>query len=183
MERRLSKKGKEVLAILAGGADLEFRRSPQGYFCAAGKDRALWTKYHRKTLLYAIHAFHKHGFAEIHESEEGLTKVKLTDAGKSFARKQQSVLGGKKPNEWDKKWRLVFFDVPEEKKKERDAFRYQLRKAGLMEFQRSAFVYPYPCFREVGTLADELGVKEHIVLVTAETLSNEFKFKEHFGLV
>ncbi len=131
-----------------------------------------------------INALHKNNFVEIEEDSEGNTKIILTKSGKEFAQKQQSVLrGSDAPKEWDKKWRLIFFDIPEEKKKSRDAFRYQLRKAGLKEFQRSALIYPYPCFREVENLAEELAIKEFIVLVTAETLSNEFHFKNHFGLV
>lgn len=184
MANRLSKKASEVLGLLRGGAYLEFRRTPHGYFQAVGKDRALWMKYQRKTLLYVINALHKNNFVEIQEDAEGNTKVILTKPGKEFAQKQQSIFGAmRRTEEWDKKWRLVFFDVPEEKKKSRDAFRYQLKKAGLVEFQRSAFIFPWPCFKEVGALAAEVGIKEHVVLVTAETLSNEFYFKEHFGLV
>lgn len=184
MKRLVSKKGLEVLAALAGGANLEFQPSPKGYFRAIGKDRGRWVKFERKTLLYAIKTLHKNKFVEIIEEKTGSTQIKLTEEGRAFARKQRSFLSGfSSPKEWDKKWRLIFFDVPEEKKKLRDAFRYQLKKAGLKEFQRSAFIFPYSCFREIEGLAEELGIKEHIVLATAETLSNEFHFKNRFGLV
>lgn len=182
MERGLSRKGKDILKLLAGGAILEFRRSPGGYFRASGKDRAVWTKHHRKTLLYAIRSLHSRGLIEINEKPEGVTSVSVTDSGKRFARRQESVLGGTPPEPWDKKWRLVFFDIPEQKKKFRDAFRYQLRKAGLVEFQRSGFIFPFPCFREVEELARQLNLAEHVTFVTAETLSNEFHFKNFFGL-
>lgn len=183
MEKHIPGKGKEVLLALLRGAHLEFKPSPKGYFRAVGKDKKLWINYQRKTLLYAINALHKNKLIEITEEESGTTHIKLTDEGKLFARKSGSVLANSPTGEWDKKWRLVFFDIPEEKKKFRDAFRYQLRKAGLKEFQRSGFIYPWPCFKEVQAIADELGIKENIVLVTAETLSNEFHFRQHFGLV
>lgn len=184
MARGIPKKALEVIGLLNGGADLEFRRTPQGYFRIGGKNKASWTKFERKTLLYAINAIHKNNLAEIQEDTNGNTKVILTGKGKEFAQKQKSILGSSTtPREWDKKWRLIFFDVPEQKKKLRDAFRYQLKKAGLKEFQRSAFIYPFSCFKEVEHIAGELNIKEHIVLVTAETLSNEFYFKNQFGLV
>ena len=178
------KKAIEVLKLLKTGAELGFHRTERDYFRTHGKDRALWTKFERKTLLYAINALHKNNFIEIQEDSAGNTKVIMTQAGKEFAQKQQSILGKTdSPKEWDKKWRLGFFDVPEEKKKPRDAFRYQLKKAGLQEFQRSAFIYPFPCFKEVEHMAGELNIREHVVLVTAESLSNEFQFKNQFGLV
>lgn len=183
MEKHLSKKSREVLALLARGVALEFRRSPRGYFRTVGKDHALWGGFQRKTLLYAIRALFKNKFVVIDEQEDGHTKIALTGEGRDFFRKDKSVFSAVRgPALWDKKWRLVFFDIPEEKKNLRDALRYQLRKAGCAEFQRSAFIYPYPCFREIESLAEGLGVGEHIVLVTAETLSNEFRFKNQFGL-
>lgn len=184
MKKQISKKGQEILTLLAKGGTLEFRRSPHGYFCVIGKDRALWKRFQRKTLLYAIQALFKKKFVVIDERlEDGHTKISLTEEGKNFSKKLQSVFGAMRDaTAWDKKWRLIFFDIPEEKKKMRDAFRYQLQKTGCAEFQRSVFIYPHPCFQEIESLAEELGVKEHIVLVTAETLSNEFRFKNQFGL-
>lgn len=184
MERHIPKKAGEILTLLAGGNDagiLEFRQTPKGYSRIVSKNKNLWLRFHRKTLFYAIHALVRSGFVAIEETPGGTTKVAITEEGKRLAKEER--LGLNHPREWDKKWRLVFFDIPEEKKKLRDAFRYHLQKTGMAEFQRSAFVFPYPCFREVNVLAEKLNLKEHIVLVTAETLSNEFKFKEHFGLV
>ncbi|MEK7162448.1 MAG: hypothetical protein AAB730_01145 [Patescibacteria group bacterium] len=181
MEIRLPKKAKEVLVLLADAGVLEFRRTPAGYFRLLSENKSAWKRFQRKTLLYAIRALYRDGLITIEETPEGITTVGVTEAGKKAA-KEKTFLS-ERPKEWDKKWRLIFFDIPEEKKKFRDAFRYHLQKMGATEFQRSAFIFPYPCSREVGALAEKLSLREHIVLVTAETLSNEFKFKEHFGLV
>lgn len=181
MEIRLSRKGKEVLVLLAEAGTLEFRRTPAGYFRVVSENKSAWVRFHRKTLLYAIRALYRDGLITIAETPEGITQVAATEAGKKEAKAKTFL--GEKPKEWDKKWRLIFFEIPEEKKKLRDVFRYRLQKMGATEFQRSAFIFPYPCSREVAALAEKLSLKEHIVLVTAETLSNEFKFKEHFGLV
>lgn len=184
MEKRISKKAWEVLTLLkkgSGSGVLEFRRTPKGYFRIVSKNKNPWLRFHRKTLFYAIHTLFRKGLVGVDEAPDGTTKVAITEEGKRLAQEEGMRLN--RPQEWDKKWRLVFFDVPEEKKKLRDAFRYHLQKMGMAEFQRSAFVFPYPCFREVNKLAEKLNLQQHIVLATAETLSNEFKFKERFGLV
>ena len=159
MEIRLSKKGKEVLELLAEAA-LEFHRTPAGYFRIHSKNKSAWNRFQRKTLLYAIRALYRDGLITIEESPEGITTGGITEAGKKAAKEKISL--GEKQKGWDKKWRLIFFDVPEEKKKFRDTFRYHLQKMGATEFQRSAFIFPYPCSREVAALAEKLSLKEHI---------------------
>lgn len=43
----------------------------------------------------------------------------------------------------DKKWQMVLFDIPEEKRKTRDMFRKQLKYLGYRKLQRSIWVCPY----------------------------------------
>ena len=54
---------------------------------------------------------------------------------------------------WDKKWRLIFFDIPEQKGLARRAFQQRLEILGCMRLQKSVFVYPHPCQDEVDMLA------------------------------
>lgn len=181
MERGVPKKAKEVLTLLSEGAELEFHRSQAGYFRVISKNKAPWLNFHRKALLYAIRLLHQNGMITIEEMAGDITKISLTAAGKNWLESENKKTAPLK--EWDRKWRLIFFDIPEEKKKFRDSFRYHLQKLGLVEFQRSSFISPFPCFREVEKIAEHLQLKDHIVFVTAETLSNEFHFKQRFELI
>lgn len=183
MEKAVPKKTKEVLALLAEGIILKFRRTPQGYFKLLVKNPIPWRRFHRKTLLYAIQILHRRGFVKIDEGLDGITAIAITDAGKRAGRETGNSGNINKPPEWDKKWRLILFDVPEKKKKFREAFRYQLRRMNFVEFQRSAFLYPYPCAREIEVLAERLRLAEHVAMITAESISNEFHFKKLFGLL
>lgn len=56
---------------------------------------------------------------------------------------------------WDGKWRVVMFDIPEEKRAVRNRLREYLAMAGFLQLKNSAWVYPYP-------------VGEYVALVTAE---------------
>ena len=49
------------------------------------------------------------------------------------------------PNHWDRRWRIVFFDVPLRHSKRRQLFCLELRRLGFVMIQRSTWVHPYPC--------------------------------------
>ncbi len=45
---------------------------------------------------------------------------------------------------WDGFWRMVLVDIPEDRKAERDSFRYLLKKAGFLLLKNSVWISPYP---------------------------------------
>ena len=54
-----------------------------------------------------------------------------------------------KKEKWDGKWRMVFFNIPENRRKGRDALRYRLKTAGFYKLQESIFIFPYECEKEI----------------------------------
>src|SRR3989344_7059632 len=48
-----------------------------------------------------------------------------------------------KQQKWDGKWRLVIFDIPENKRELRDKFRTLLKKNNFYKLQHSVFFHPY----------------------------------------
>ncbi len=169
---------KRILLLIAESGILKFMRSPRGYFKIISGDRKQWSGIHRKTVLYAIKLLYKRGLVNIREGPDGATTIAINPAGREAAAAALEA----KPEKWDGKWRLILFDIPEAKKKNREAFRYHLRRIGFAEFKRSALIFPYPCSSEIHALAKELDLSDHIALVTAEAISEELKFKRHFGL-
>ncbi|MEK7541875.1 MAG: hypothetical protein AAB533_03435 [Patescibacteria group bacterium] len=81
---------------------------------------------------------------------------------------------------WDKKWRVVFFDIPEEKGSARRAFQQRLRTLGCMRLQKSIFVYPHACADEIDALTDFWGITpfvhyfETADLGTAQSAAEKF---------
>ncbi len=88
----------------------------------------------------------------------------------------------KLPRKWDGKWRLVMYDLPIRFKKARDAFRWKLKDLGFFQFQKSAWIYPYPCEGEILFVADFYGVRKHIEILEVDKVLNDKKLKAHFGL-
>ena len=88
----------------------------------------------------------------------------------------------KNPKKWDGKWRLVMYDFPIRFKKARNNFRWKLKDLGFFQFQKSAWIYPYPCEGEILFVADFFGVQKHIEILEVDKILDDTKFKMHFGL-
>lgn len=84
------------------------------------------------------------------------------------------------PQKWNKKWHIVLFDIPVDKRKRRDAFRLRLRELGLVRYQDSVWLYPYPLEEIVTEIGSFYRLMRYISFVTAEKISSEKKFRRHF---
>ena len=79
----------------------------------------------------------------------------------------------KNRNKWDKKWRIVIFDIPQELHKERVVFRNRLKSIGFIALQKSVFAFPYPCNEEMGDIGNKLGIGDYIDILVAESIGSK----------
>jgi phenylacetic acid degradation operon negative regulatory protein len=86
------------------------------------------------------------------------------------------------PKKWDRKWRMVLFDVPVIKGKQRNIFRAHLKELGLVLYQHSVWVYPYPLGKTVRQISDFYKISNCVLFAVAEELNGENKLKEKFNL-
>ncbi len=89
----------------------------------------------------------------------------------------------KKPRKWDKKWRVIIFDIPEKKKKERDQVREILSTAGFERLQNSVWVYPYDCEDVIGLMKIELGIGKYLLYMIVDQIENDRFLRMDFDLV
>lgn len=85
------------------------------------------------------------------------------------------------PKKWDGLWRIVFYDIPEHKKAGRDALSLKLRQLGFYQLQRSVWVHPHPCEKELSAVALVYGVHSYLTLVTATTIQNQSRLLNIFS--
>lgn len=104
----------------------------------------------------------------------GLGKKRLSE----IELKQISI----KPQSWDGKWRIVTFDIPEEKNRKRHIFRRKLRELGFYHFQRSVFLLPYPCESEIKQIIEILDVENNVHLLTAESFVGDEELVKRYNL-
>lgn len=71
---------------------------------------------------------------------------------------------------WDKKWRLVIFDIPQEFHNERNRFRQKLKALGFYKVQKSVFAFPYPCEDELARICGQLNISDYINVIRAADL-------------
>lgn len=119
----------------------------------------------------------------VFQEEKGKKKLLLTKKGEWFAaRMGEGALAPKKPRRWDGKWRLLMFDVPENRKKSREQIRLTLSGLGFVRLQDSVWVYPYDCEDFITVLKVDLKVGKDMLYVLADRIENDKVLRAHFGL-
>lgn len=84
---------------------------------------------------------------------------------------------------WDHKWRVIIFDIPKELHSARTRFSAKLKKLGFFMLQKSVFVFPYECERELGYIAKQLKISDYIDIITADNVGfKQDEIKKHFSL-
>lgn len=95
------------------------------------------------------------------------------DGKKRLAQGEFGKMIIKRPKKWDGKWRIIIFDVPEKKKAAREALRNKLRELGFQQLQKSCFVHPFECRREVDVISAFLNIVPHITYIIADSFEGE----------
>lgn len=117
----------------------------------------------------------------------GLLKIKggsleLTKKGRWEAGIRSEIINLGSSRKWDGKWRVVIFDVPENKRGVRRELRRAIALYGFVKLQQSVWVYPYKCDDFVQLVRTYLGIRQNIMCVTADTIENDSWLKKEFGL-
>ena len=96
--------------------------------------------------------------------------VRLTNKSKYEILRLQFALHMRQQRKriWDRKWRLVIFDVPEIKKNYRNFLRKLMRQNGFRMWQLSVWVSPYNPEPHLSNLLKYLGIEEHYELIEAD---------------
>lgn len=111
--------------------------------------------------------------------------VILTDKGRKKAEKDNILtkLSIKKQKKWDKKWRIVIFDIENKHNIKRDALRKMLSKIGFVYLQKSIFIYPFECKDAVELLKKFFELSdEELRLIVSDEIGNDKKFKKIFNV-
>lgn len=88
----------------------------------------------------------------------------------------------KKKKKWNKKWYLVFFDVPEAQRNKRDYLRKFLLKLGFYPYQKSVYLFPYECEEEIILIKKMVEGAKYMKYVIAEKIEDEPAAKTFFNI-
>jgi len=147
------------------------------------KWRKNWGKFDRQRIREAINRLNQKRLIELTQKGDNLY-IEITENGKKLIKNfDYDNIELPSYKKWDKKWRLVIFDIPEKKKKERRAFSVKLKDLGFYPLQESVFIYPYDCHNEIDFVCAFLSVDRYVVYCIVETIDKrEGKLRKIFNL-
>ena len=87
-----------------------------------------------------------------------------------------------KEKKWNKKWFMVFFDVPEIQRNKRDYLRKFLNKIGFYRYQKSVYIFPYECEEEINLIKKIVEGAKYMKYIIAEKIEDEGAIKTFFKL-
>jgi DNA-binding transcriptional regulator PaaX len=91
-----------------------------------------------------------------------------------FKKYKFSNLKIKIPRKWDKKFRIISFDIPNSRGIQRNAFRAKLKELGFYSTQKSVWIHPYNCIEEIKVLMEFLGLTDkQVQIFTAEKIEDK----------
>jgi len=120
------------------------------------------------------------------EDVGGRRMVRITSSGRRFLKveeeKARLLNAAMRPKHWDRRWRLVIFDVPEYRKGIRNRLRRHVVSFGFLRLQDSVWIYPYDCEELVALLKADLKIGKDVLYAIVERIENDSWIKKHFNL-
>ncbi|MBI2338303.1 CRISPR-associated endonuclease Cas2 [Candidatus Daviesbacteria bacterium] len=119
----------------------------------------------KSSLAQAIKRLREKGFVEKTTlKDEGKIIFKLTEAGKEF------LLLSKSDEEidWDGKWRIVVFDIPEKQRKIRNILRSRLKMWGFTPWQQSVWASKKNVTEKLRRLIKELEIDDWVLVLESD---------------
>lgn len=115
--------------------------------------------------------------------KDGVDIIEITENGRKEVLKYKlDEIKIKEQKRWDGTWRIIMFDIPEKKKVARDGLTLKLIKMGCCPIQKSVFVTPYECEKEIKFIGEYFNVSKHIIFIETRKISNEDSLMDEFEL-
>ena len=177
-EIRRTKINSAIISTLAVGSIVAVNLSAPGVIGAMGKLGLINTNQKKQNIKKSFSKLISENYIELKNG-----KARLTQKGEKFA----ALIGKgnllpKKPRRWDKKWRMLIFDIPERKKNIRDHVRTTLVTLGFYRLQDSVWVYPYDCEDFITLFKVELKIGKDVLYIIADKIEYDMPLRKYFEL-
>src|SRR3989344_1568396 len=170
----------KILLLLLGGLALAFSYTPNQYRRTLRTIGREWRKIDKDKLRKEVRNLYRSKLIKEHKNKDGSFTFVLSDKGKMKALTYHFSEMKIKDKVWDKKWRVVFFDVPEKHRWGRDSLRDKLKKLGFYEIQKSVFVFPHDCEDEIDFIIEFYGMRKYVRYGVMEYIDDDIYLKNNF---
>jgi len=141
----------------------DFIYNPGRYAYGGGWEQS----FKKASLAQAIKRLREKGFVEkVTQKDESKIILKLTEAGREFLLLSKD----EKEIQWDGRWRIVVFDIPENKRLVRDILRSRLKLWGFSPWQKSVWASKKDLTNKLRNLVKELGITEWVLVIESDNI-------------
>lgn len=139
-------------------------------------------KYTSRQLYGSLYNLNQNGFVSM-KQEGDKTIIKMTKKGMEKNLKfNLGKLKIKKQTTWDRKWRIVIFDIPENRKTNRNALSFKLKEIGFKPLQKSVWICPYPCEDEIDFIKEMYEIRPYVRIIKADSIDSQYDLIKSFNL-
>ena len=182
-DERLGPKAKKILLLLEAGIALSLTRRPDVYFSILKRAAKEWKKINERNLRDTIRRLYKSKLIDYKENEDKTVTIVLSNKGrKKILKYDLDKIQLKKPLRWDNLWRLVAFDIPEDKKQGRNALVEKLKELDFYPMQKSVYIHPYECKDEVDFITEMFELAPYVRFLRVKDIDIELDLKNRFHL-
>lgn len=178
----MSSAKQKILLLLLAGVAFGYSYTPQRQWRVLKEFSREWKRINQDKLRKDVNSFYHFKMIKKKRNSDGSYSIVLTDKGRMRAIiyhfKKIKIDGGK----WDGKWRLVVFDIPEKIRGARGALRHKIKELGFYELQKSVWVLPYECKKEIDFIVEFFNLREYVHFGILESIDNEPHLKKVFNL-
>lgn len=135
-----------------------------------------------QSIYQSVKRLEKQGLVTVGRQGNNIS-IFLTDRGYRFA-EQMAILSLKiEPQKlWDRRWRLVVFDIPENHRVVRNVLRTTLQTLGFSQLQKSVFVIPWSCREVIARIQRVYFAYRYIRYIEATTFDGEANYLKRYNL-
>lgn len=114
--------------------------------------------------------------------KDGKRYARITKKGEQMLRFETEKVAMAKKRRWDRRWRIVTFDIPERRKSVRSKLRRYMQEYGFVRLQDSVWVYPHDCEGLIALVKANFHIGADVLYLIVERLEHDKHLREHFAL-
>jgi len=108
---------------------------------------------------------------------------RLTDSGKQKINQiSLEAESGLVSMKWDGYWRIIILDIPEDRKNEREALRYLLKKANFICLKNSIWISMYPYEHLFSNIKTDLNLTYEMMIIVTDQIDELTKKEFLFSM-
>lgn len=109
-------------------------------------------------------------------------KFAISVSGNELLKRTELVKQALNKAQWDGKWRVVVFDIPQSVRGLRWELRTILKRAGFQMLQQSVWMFPHECKELTDLIKQDKRIREHVLYGVFESIEGDAEMRRAFKL-